>query len=106
MPPPPPAPTPTHTHTHKHNVEPRCDITVGSYRKVNIDVIQHIAERETTQVRMIPNLHRKIEDLNKSFFIHLFVVQPSLFYSILDFNRSVIYQSIFSLKYNKITVRA
>ena len=85
----------------------RCDTTVGTYREGNIDVIRHIAERETTRVRMILDLHRKIEDLNKSFFfINLFDVQSPLFYSILDFNQHVIYQSIFSPKYNEILTRA
>jgi hypothetical protein len=53
-------------------------------------VIRHVAEREATQVRTIPHLQRKIEDLNMSF-IDLFVVQPPLFYSILDFNQHLIH---------------
>jgi len=76
------------------NVEAGYDTTVGSYMGVNIDVIRHIVERETTQVRMIPHLHRKIEGLNMSF-INLFVVQPPIFYSTLDFNQHFIHQSIF-----------
>jgi len=70
-----PTPTPP---PHTHNIEPGYDTTFGPHRGVNIDVIRHITERETTQVRMIPYLHQKIEDLNMSF-INLFVVQPRLF---------------------------
>jgi len=69
--------------TRKHslpppNVQLGYDTTVGPHRGVNIDVIRYIVERETTQARMIPHLHRKIEDLNMSF-INLFVVQPPIF---------------------------